>query len=201
MEDSAEDIEKKGVAKFNGVSMLGEVKVGELSFIWPGSLVRGTESGVSIGDDVTVLDNVVITDSHESKTTIEEGAFISPGSVLKGCHIGKNSFVGMDTVIMEGADVGEGSIISNNSIVPVDMKIPEKKIVDGTPARVVGDVSKDELQRITKIREHVNWRREEYFTMRERGEKYGVNKAPLRPDEIKALLLGEEKEDGGAAEI
>ncbi len=200
MEDSTDDDERKDVVRFNGVSLLGKVKVGELSFIWPGSLVRGTETGVRIGDEVSILDNVVITDSHESKTTIDKGAFISPGSVLKGCHIGRNSFVGMDTVIMEGADVGEGSMISNGSIVPADMKIPEGKIVDGSPARVVGDVSEDELERITKIREHVDWRKEEYFTMRERGKRYGVNKAPLRPDEIRALLL-EEKDDGGAAEI
>ncbi|MFO8108902.1 MAG: DapH/DapD/GlmU-related protein [Thermoplasmata archaeon] len=200
MDDSAENIRKNNRKGFSEVSMLGEIKVGELSFIWPGSLIKGTNTGVSIGDEVTVLDNVVITDSYKQETVIHKGVFISPGAVLKGCSVGRNSFLGMDCVIMEGAEVGKGSIISNDSIVPADMVIPEGKIVTGSPARVVGDVSEVELKRINKLREHVDWRKEEYFTMRERGEKYEIDKLPLRPDEIRALFLGKEK-DGGAAEI
>ncbi len=200
MEPSHEDIKEKEGNRFNATSLIGDVKVGEMSYIWPGSLVRGTISGVKIGDEVTILDNVIISDSHGKKTEIDEGVFISPGSVLKGCNIGKNSFIGMDSVVMKGAEIGEGAVISNGSIVPTDMKVPEGKVVAGSPAEVVGDVSERDLKRIRKIREHVNWRREEYFTMRERGERYGVDRAPSRPDEIRALLLDDE-ENGGAAEI
>ena len=76
--------------------------------------------------------------------TLKEAAHIGHGAIIHGATIGKNVLVGMNAVIMDNAVIGDNCIIGALCFVPEDMKIPEKKIVVGNPAKIIKDVS-DEM--------------------------------------------------------
>jgi len=77
---------------------------------------------------------------------LKEGAHIGHGAVIHGAVIGKNSLVGMNSVIMDNVEIGEGCIIGALCFVQADMKIPDRKVVVGNPAKIVKDVSDEMLQ-------------------------------------------------------
>ena len=51
----------------------------------------------------------------------------------------------MNAVVMDNADVGAGCIVGALSFVPAEMRIPPRKVVVGSPARVVKDVTDEML--------------------------------------------------------
>jgi carbonic anhydrase/acetyltransferase-like protein (isoleucine patch superfamily) len=65
--------------------------------------------------------------------------------VLHGCRIGRNAMVGMNAVVMDKAVVGAEAIVAAMSFVKVGMVIPPRSMVMGTPARVVRELTADEI--------------------------------------------------------
>ena len=56
----------------------------------------------------------------------------------------------MNTVVMDKAIIGKGSIVGAMSFVPEGMKIPDRKLYFGNPAKEVKDVTDEMLQWKTK---------------------------------------------------
>ena len=76
-----------------------------------------------------------------------DGAWpVGHGAVLHGCQIGRNALVGMNAVIMDNAVVGEESIVAACAFVKAGMEIPPRKLAAGMPAKVVRDLSEQEVR-------------------------------------------------------
>lgn len=76
---------------------------------------------------------------------LEENAHIGHGAIVHGGHIGKDVLIGMNAVIMDNVNIGEGSIVGALTLVPEGMHIPSRKLVVGTPAKIIKDVSDEML--------------------------------------------------------
>jgi phenylacetic acid degradation protein len=122
-------------------SVTGNVVIGRDVYVAPGAAIRGDWGGVVIEDGCNVQEGCVIHMFPGVTVHLEESAHIGHGAVIHGARIGRNALVGMNAVVMDGAEVGAGCIVGALTFVPAEMKIPERKVVVGNPARVVKDVS------------------------------------------------------------
>jgi acetyltransferase-like isoleucine patch superfamily enzyme len=91
----------------------------------------GAAGGISLGNGVR----------------ISEGAYIETGSLniqqpapyVHACspiHIGDNVWIGAHSIVLGGAKFGAGSVVAAGAIVTKD--VPERAIVAGVPAKVIG---------------------------------------------------------------
>ena len=95
---------------------------------------RTTE--IRIGDDTMIAPNVIIVDS-------DFHALSSPGARIhdmgyendRPVTIGKNVWIGMNSIVLKGVTIGDKAIIGAGSVVTTD--IPAKMIAAGNPARAV----------------------------------------------------------------
>ncbi|NNK68944.1 MAG: hypothetical protein HKO96_00595 [Flavobacteriaceae bacterium] len=78
--------------------------------------------------------------------TLKEGSHIGHGAIVHGADIGRNSLIGMNTVIMEDADIGDESIVGAMAFVKEGQKIPNRSIAVGNPAKVIKQVSDEMLK-------------------------------------------------------
>ena len=92
-------------------------------------------------------------------STLEDRVFIAPGVVMsndnfvgrtaerfkhfKGLTVKKGGRIGAGTVTLPGVTVGEDALVAAGSVVTKD--VPARKIVMGTPARVLRDVPVEQL--------------------------------------------------------
>src|SRR4029450_6634874 len=76
---------------------------------------------------------------------LEEAAHVGHGAIIHGARIGRNALIGMNAVIMDNAVIGAGAIVGALSFVPEGMKISDRMIAVGNPARMIKEVSDEML--------------------------------------------------------
>jgi len=122
-------------------TVIGNVIIGRDVYVGPGAAIRGDWGGIVIEDGCNVQENCTLHMFPGVTVRLEEAAHIGHGAVIHGAHIGRNTLVGMNAVVMDEVVVGAGCIVGALCFVPQGMKIPDRKIVTGNPAKIVKDMS------------------------------------------------------------
>lgn len=125
----------KGTTIYDSAIVLGDVAVGENTWIGPFVVLDGS-GGLSIGSHCSISAGVQIY-SHDS---IEWA--ISGGKAkyqYAKTIIEDNCYVGPNVVIQKGVTIGRGSIIGANSFVNRD--VPQHSKAFGTPIKIVESIT------------------------------------------------------------
>ena len=127
-------------------TIIGNVIIGKDVYVGPGASIRGDWGKITIKNGCNIQDNCTIHIFPGKDVILEENAHIGHGAIIHGSYIGKNSLVGMNSVIMDDTVIGEECIIGALCFVKGEMKIPNRKIVVGNPAKIKGEVSDDMIK-------------------------------------------------------
>lgn len=131
-------------------TIIGNVIIGKKVYIGPGASIRGDWGKITIKDGCNVQDNCTIHIFPGKDVILEENAHIGHGAIVHGANIGKNTLVGMNSVIMDDCNIGNECIIGALCFIKGEMNIPNRKIVVGNPAIIKGEVSDDMISWKTK---------------------------------------------------
>jgi carbonic anhydrase/acetyltransferase-like protein (isoleucine patch superfamily) len=127
--------------------VIGDVEIGENANIWPGAVIRGDFAKITIGQNTSIEDNCVVHGGAD--ITIGDNVIVGHGAVIH-CHkIGNNALIGINATILDGAEVGDFSMVAAGSLVTPNMKIPSKSMVMGSPAKIKGRLSPEQLNYLT----------------------------------------------------
>ena len=127
-------------------TIIGNVIIGKDVYLGPGASIRGDWGKITIKNGCNIQDNCTIHIFPGKDVVLEENAHIGHGAIIHGSYIGKNSLIGMNSVIMDDTVIGEECIIGALCFVKGEMKIPNRKIVVGNPAKIKGEVSDDMIK-------------------------------------------------------
>ncbi len=125
--------------------LIGDVIVGAGCYIGPGASLRGDMGRITIGAGSNVQDNCVFHTFPAKEVRLEEEAHIGHSAVLHGCTVLRGALVGISAVIMDDVVVGEQSLVAAASFVRAGFVVPTRTLVMGAPARVVRELTEDEL--------------------------------------------------------
>jgi phenylacetic acid degradation protein len=123
----------------------GNVIIGKNVYIGPGAAIRGDWGEIVISDGCNVQENCTIHMFPGVSVMLEENAHIGHGAIIHGGHIGKDVLIGMNSVVLDNVIIGEGSIVGALTLVPEGMQIPARKLVVGSPAKIIKDVTDEML--------------------------------------------------------
>lgn len=116
--------------------VIGDVRVGGESTIWPGAVLRGDYGEITIGARTSVQDGTVIHAGPGFPTTVGDGCVIGHLVHLEGCILEDESLVGSGSVVLHHAVVGRGATVGANAVVPNRMQVPAGALAVGVPASV-----------------------------------------------------------------
>ncbi|RID93261.1 transferase hexapeptide repeat family protein [Gemmobacter lutimaris] len=125
--------------------VIGDVIIGPAVYVGPGAVLRGDFGRIVLERGCNVQETCVVHSFPGKDVVVEESGHIGHGAVLHGCHIGKNAMVGMNAVVMDEAVVGENTIIAAMAFVKAGAKIPPNSLAVGSPAKVVRELSAEEI--------------------------------------------------------
>lgn len=128
-------------------NIVGDVKIGENSSIWPFTSMRGDLNKIRIGKDSNIQDNCSVHVSPGKPVIIGDNVSVGHNAVIHGAKISDNVIIGMGAIIMDGAEIGENSIVGSGAMVTEGKKIPEGSLALGSPAKVK-DLEEDKYEMI-----------------------------------------------------
>ena len=130
--------------------VIGDVKLGQNSSVWPGAVVRGDMAQIIIGDSTNIQDGCVL---HTGKFKLKIGNRVTVGhrAVLHSCEIGSGTLVGAGAIVLDAAKVGEDCVIAAGTLIPGGKVIPPGSFVMGHPAEIIRDATPDEVAHTSVI--------------------------------------------------
>ena len=131
-------------------TVIGEVIIGEYSSIWYNVVLRGDIAKISIGNNTSVQDGSIVHCDTGVPTIIGNNVTIGHNVLLHACKIGDGSLVGIGAIVLDGAEVGEGTIVGSGAIVTPRTKIPPFTMALGVPAKVVRNLTEEEVENLKK---------------------------------------------------
>lgn len=125
--------------------LIGDVIVGPDCYVGPAACLRGDFGRIVLERGANVQDTCVIHGFPGHATVVEEDGHIGHGAVLHSCTVRRDALVGMNAVVMDEAVVGEQAIVAACAFVRAGMQIPPRTLAAGLPARVVRELSAEEM--------------------------------------------------------
>jgi phenylacetic acid degradation protein len=126
-------------------TLIGDVIVGPGVYIAPSASLRGDFGRIVVEEGANIQDCCVVHSFPDADTVIEAGGHIGHGAILHACRVGRNALVGMNAVVNDNAVIGESAFVAAMAFVRADMKVPPRTLVAGIPAKVLRELTADEI--------------------------------------------------------
>ena len=144
-----------------GAILIGKVVLMPGASVWFGSILRGDNEPIVIGEDSNVQDAVVMHTDPGSPLTLGRGVSIGHQAMLHGCEVGDGTLIGIGAVVLNGAKIGKQCLIGANALIKENAVIPDRSLVVGQPGRVIRTLDDEAAARLSRTAERyvANWER------------------------------------------
>ncbi len=99
-------------------TIIGKVTLGTGVGVWFGTVMRGDNERITIGDDTNVQELCMFHTDMGFPLTVGAGCTIGHRAIIHGCTIGDNTLVGMGATVMNGAHIGDNCLIAAGALDP-----------------------------------------------------------------------------------
>lgn len=125
--------------------IIGDVRIGELSSIWPGAVLRGDGGYIVVGARTSIQDNSVLHTTPDRPTIVGDDCTIGHIVHLEACTVEDGVLVGNGSIVMHRAVLHSGCIVAANSTVLNDTVVPSGALAVGSPAVVKEGKARPEM--------------------------------------------------------
>jgi len=127
-------------------TIIGDVVINDNVVVWPGSIIRGENSQVNIGEYSTIFDGVILlTRSKKSSIHIGRYCILETGVTLLGGFLEDYVQIMEGSLIFEESSIGEGAVIINKSQVPPGLVIPARAVMKGNPVEMIRQQTRNDV--------------------------------------------------------
>jgi carbonic anhydrase/acetyltransferase-like protein (isoleucine patch superfamily) len=118
-------------------TVVGCVRLHSEVSIWYGSVLRGDNEWIEIGERSQIQDNATLHTDPGFPLTIGRECVIGHNVVLHGCVIGDNSLIGMGAIVLNGARIGKHCLVGAGALITEGKEFPDNALIVGAPAKAV----------------------------------------------------------------
>lgn len=136
----------KGSYVSETAQVIGDVEIGDSCYIGHGAILRGDYGCIEIGRGTAVEEGVIIHSPPTGLYSIGKSVTLGHGAILHGNEIGDYSVIGMGSTLSIFSQTGEWSIVGEGALVRSNQKIPDRAVAVGNPARVVRNITDQDIE-------------------------------------------------------
>ncbi len=138
----------------SNATMLGQVRIGAAASVWFGCVLRGEDQPITIGPRTNVQDLTVIHTDEGIDCRVGTGVTIGHRAVVHGAKIGDGALIGIGAIVLNEAHVGDEALVGAGAVVTEGQIIPPRHMALGVPARVVRELTDEEIERLHAAAAH-----------------------------------------------
>ena len=138
----------------DSAQVIGRVELGAGASVWYGSILRGDNEWIAIGEGTNVQDACVLHTDMGFPMRIGRGVSIGHQVMLHGCTVGDGSLIGIQAILMNGVRIGRNSIVGAGAVVTEGKEFPDNSLIVGAPARLVRELTPEQVEKLKHNAEH-----------------------------------------------
>lgn len=145
-----------------GATVIGWVSLQAHSSVWPGAVIRADNEPITLGSGSNIQDGAVLHTDPGCPLSIGERVTVGHKVMLHGCTIEDGALIGIQAVVMNNAVIGKNSLVGAGAVVTEGKVFPERSLILGAPARVVRQLTDDEVLNLQRNSQGYIDRAQEY---------------------------------------
>ena len=134
--------------------VLGDVRLGARSSVWPAAVLRGDINFIEIGEGSNIQDGAIVHLAENLPVRVGKLVTVGHRAILHACTVEDECLIGMGATVLDGAVIGRGSVVGAHALVTKDAQIPPGSLVMGTPGKIVRPLQPDEIAGIRVWADH-----------------------------------------------
>src|SRR4029077_6100621 len=108
--------------------VVGKIRLKSEASIWYGSVLRGDNEWIELGERSQVQDNCTLHTDPGFPLTIGRDCAIGHTAFLHGSTVGATSLTGMGAILLNGAKIGGNSLVGAGSVVTEGKSFPDNAL-------------------------------------------------------------------------
>lgn len=128
--------------------VVGRVRVGARSSVWYGSVLRGDDEEIVIGEDSNVQDLSMMHADPGFPAVLGDRVTVGHRAIVHGATVEDDVLIGMGAILLNGARIGSGSVVAAGAVVTPGTEVPEGSLVAGLPGRVIREARDSDREMI-----------------------------------------------------
>ncbi len=168
--DVAPDIDPSAYIT-DSAQIIGKVKIDAFASVWFGSVIRGDNELIHIGENSNLQESCVLHTDPGFPLTISKNVTVGHQAMLHGCSVGEGSLIGIQAVILNGAKIGKNCLVGAGALVTEGKEFPDNSLIVGSPAKVVRTLSDEAIAHMQANTQNYVRRAQEYKTQLKRIDK------------------------------
>ena len=116
--------------------VIGDVSLKKNASVWFGSVLRGDNDPIILGENSNIQDNSVCHTDDGMPLIIGDNVTVGHKVILHSCTVGNNSLIGMGSTVLNKAKIGNNCLVGANSLVTEGKEFPDNSLIVGSPAKV-----------------------------------------------------------------
>ncbi|TCJ19867.1 gamma carbonic anhydrase family protein [Rubrobacter taiwanensis] len=117
--------------------VVGRVRIGARSSLWYGTVLRGDDEEIVVGEDSNVQDLSLIHADPGFPVLVGDRVTIGHRAIVHGATVEDDVLIGMGAILLNGARIHSGAIVAAGALVTSGTEIPERSLAAGIPARII----------------------------------------------------------------
>ena len=123
--------------------VIGDVSLKKNASVWFGSILRGDNDPIILGENSNIQDNSVCHSDDGLPLAIGDNVTVGHKVILHSCTVGNNCLVGANALVTEGKEFPDNSlIVGSPAKVKRELTDMEKKIIELSALHYVENMKK-----------------------------------------------------------
>ena len=124
--------------------VIGDVSLKKNASVWFGSVLRGDNDPIILGENSNIQDNSVCHTDDGMPLIIGNNVTVGHKVILHSCTVGDNSLIGMGSTVLNKAKIGNNCLVGANALVTEGKEFPDNSLIVGSPAKVKRELTDTE---------------------------------------------------------
>ena len=133
-----------------GVKIVGDVEIGEDSSVWYNTVIRGDVHYIRIGCRTNIQDLSMLHVTNDYfPLVVGNDVLVAHSVTLHGAIIHGHCMIGMGARVLDGSVINSNSIVAAGAVIREGFTVPEGTLAAGVPAKIIRDLTEDEIGKIS----------------------------------------------------
>ena len=126
-------------------SLIGRVRLAAGASVWFGSVIRGDNDWITIGERTNIQDLCTLHTDPGIVLSVGSNVSVGHGAIIHGATVGDNTIVGMGATLLNRCKIGKNSIVGANALIPEGKEFPDNSLIVGVPGKAIRTIGESDI--------------------------------------------------------